>query len=62
MVADIEALVGRLVALVAPCREGGKSTAVIAIVAAEAFPTGADGTGQACLHLVHAAPGQLDPV
>lgn len=40
-VAQIEGLDGRLVALVAPCQEGGKKTAVIAIAAAEAFPTGA---------------------
>jgi hypothetical protein len=41
VVANIEALDGQLVALVAPCQEGGKSTAVIAIAAAESFPTGA---------------------
>lgn len=53
-VAQLEGLDGQLVALVAPCREGGRLTAVVAVAVAEAFPTGAlDG---AQLHWA-AAPG-----
>jgi len=40
-VAQLEGLDGQLVALVAPCEEGGRRTAVIAVAAAEAFPVGA---------------------
>lgn len=39
-VAQLEGLGGQLVGLVAPCRENGRTTAVVTIAVAESFPTG----------------------
>lgn len=46
-VAQLEGLNGQLVGLVAPCREGGRLTAVVAIAVAESFPTGEGDTSRA---------------